>query len=220
MTDDACRSRRDDIGAYLLGSLNDDRRAALMAHLDGCPACRAELHELEGVVQLLPLADPVRRAERPVPPAGLGETIFRRIAHERRLQRRKSRTLAAAVAAAAAVIAIGVFAVATEDDERPIATVSFARSDSRAELEYFSWGTQIELSIAGLPSEELYMVWLERSDGSRVPAGSFWTPKDGEPQVTLSAALNFEDCKGIGVSNANSKTVLYAPVEWSKTGAD
>jgi hypothetical protein len=220
MTDDACRSRREDIGAYLLGTLSDDRRAALMAHLDGCPACRAELEELEGVARLLPLADPVRSAERPVPPAHLRDAVFHRIAHERRLQRRKSRALAGAVAAAAAVIAIGILVVATQGDDHPIATVSFARNDSSARLEYFPWGTQIELSVAGLPGEEVYGVWLEKDDGSRVPAGSFWAPKDGESEVTTSAALNFEDCSGIGVSNADGKTVLFSQIEWSKTRAD
>jgi Anti-sigma-K factor rskA/Putative zinc-finger len=220
MTDDVCRSRREDIGAYLLGALSDDRRAALMAHLDGCPACRAELEELEGVARLLPLADPVRSAERPVPPPHLRDAIFHRIAHERRLQRRKSRTLAGLVAAAAAVMAIGIFAVATREDDQPTATVSFARSESSARLEYFPWGTQIELSVADLPGEEVYGVWLEKPDGSRVPAGSFWAPKGGEPDITMSAALNFEDCTGIGVTNDDGKTVLYAQIEWSKTGAE
>jgi hypothetical protein len=219
MTDDACRSRRDDIGAYLLGSLSDDRRAALQAHLDACPACRAELEELEGIARLLPLADPVRESERPVPPAHLGDAIFERIARERRMQRRRSRTRAGIFAAAAAVIAIGAFVLATAGDDQPTANVEFARSESTARLVYFPWGTQIELNVAGLPGEEVYLVWLERPTGDRIPAGSFWIPEGGHPEVTLSAALNFEDCKGIGVSNSNGKTVLYSSVEWSESGA-
>jgi Putative zinc-finger len=215
MSDDACRNRREDIGAYVLGALSDDRRAALMAHLDGCPSCRSELGELESVARLLPLADPLRTTERPPLPPHLGETIFRRIADQRRMQLRRSRKLAGVVAAAAAIIVIGLFAVVSQRADHPTATVAFARTDSSAQLEYFPWGTRIELSVAGLPEEEVYGVWLEKEDGSRVPAGSFWTPKKGDPHVILSAALNSEDCKGIGVSDADGKTVMYAPIEWS-----
>ena len=60
MTADDHRDWRLSLGAYALGDLPADERAALAAHLEGCPECRAELRELEGVAALLPLADPAR----------------------------------------------------------------------------------------------------------------------------------------------------------------
>jgi hypothetical protein len=41
------RRWREMLGAYALGELDDERRAALQAHLDGCEECRAELREIE-----------------------------------------------------------------------------------------------------------------------------------------------------------------------------
>ena len=49
MTADDHRDWRLSLGAYALGDLPADERAALAAHIEGCPECRAELRELEGV---------------------------------------------------------------------------------------------------------------------------------------------------------------------------
>ena len=42
-----------DLGAYLLGVLDQDERELFAAHLAGCERCRAEAHELEGALGLL-----------------------------------------------------------------------------------------------------------------------------------------------------------------------
>ena len=60
MTTDEHRDWRLSLGAYALGDLPPDERAAMSAHIEGCPECRAELRELEGVAALLTLADPAR----------------------------------------------------------------------------------------------------------------------------------------------------------------
>ena len=64
MTTDDHRDWRLLLGAYALGDLSADERASVAAHIEGCPECRAELHELEGVAALLPLADPARIEQR------------------------------------------------------------------------------------------------------------------------------------------------------------
>ena len=46
---------RELIGAYALDALEQDERAALRAHLVGCPGCRAELADLRMAVANLPL---------------------------------------------------------------------------------------------------------------------------------------------------------------------
>src|SRR6202000_2684105 len=83
MKTDDHRDWRLSLGAYALGDLPPDERAALAAHLEGCPECQAELRELEGVAALLPLADPAR-IEAPAvrPPADLGARIEAQIAAE------------------------------------------------------------------------------------------------------------------------------------------
>jgi hypothetical protein len=83
-------------------------------------------------------------------------------------------------------------------------------------LEYHRWGTEVRLAVAELPREAVYGVWLERSNGDRVSAGSFWTPEQGDVEVTLSAAMNLKDCKGIGISDENDNTVMHSEVDWSE----
>jgi hypothetical protein len=48
-----CDEVRISLGVYVLGALDDDESAQVEAHLDGCPACQAELAELSGLPPLL-----------------------------------------------------------------------------------------------------------------------------------------------------------------------
>src|SRR3989442_1475804 len=114
MRTEDCREWRERIGALILGQLPEDERFAVEAHLEGCPACRAEAEALGPVAALLGRADPDRLTRAPEPPPRLGERIAHRIAVERRSQRRRRTRLrlglgaaAAAAAAAVALIVIG-----------------------------------------------------------------------------------------------------------------
>lgn len=219
MTRDDCRPWREDIGAYLLGGLPDERRTALLAHLDGCPACRSELAELSEVARILPAADPLRNTKREVPSQSLMDSIMDAIGDERRAKRsRVTRRVAGAVSIAAALL-LGALAVGTLMDGSSQSTVQLAGDaadgDSTASLEYLPGGTRIDLSIDGLPKEETYYVWLEDTEGERVPAGTFWTPDEGGSlDLKLTAALSLRRCQGIGISDADGKTVLYSKVDW------
>lgn len=63
------RHWREMLGAYVLGELDEERQAALQAHLDGCEHCRAQLREIEPVAAALAEADPrLFGAEEPRPP--------------------------------------------------------------------------------------------------------------------------------------------------------
>jgi anti-sigma-K factor RskA len=220
MSSETCRVMREYIGAYVLGSLDPDLRAALIAHLDGCAECRAEVAELAPVARFLPLADPLRSGRRPHPPDHLGDAIVDRIAAERAEARRGRfrRASIAGLAAAAVVAAAVVLAGIIDDSQRTSLELAAVRTqaDGNAILEYHRWGTEIRLEVGGLPREEVYGVWLERADGERVSAGSFWTPEEGDVDVTLAAAMNLKDCKGVGVSDSDGKTVLHSKFEWSE----
>src|SRR5215475_2154390 len=123
MTADHNREWRESLGAYALGHLSDDERAAIEAHLEGCPDCRAELDSLVSVARLLPLADPEQLGTAPSLPRGLGDRVMASIAGERRRSKRRRFRLgfafsgAAAAAAAAAVLAI--FVLGGNGEEAP-----------------------------------------------------------------------------------------------------
>ena len=60
------------VAAYLLDALEDDERAQVAAHIEGCPSCRALIWRLSHAVDSLPAAvDDVR------PPARLRDRILR-----------------------------------------------------------------------------------------------------------------------------------------------
>ena len=77
MKAEGCREWRERIGALVLGQLPEAERFATEAHLDGCPACRAEADALAPLASLLGRADPDRLAQAPAPPPRLGERIVR-----------------------------------------------------------------------------------------------------------------------------------------------
>ncbi len=80
-----------------------------------------------------------------------------------------------------------------------------------AEVRDWGWGTQMELVVDGLPGDQDLTAWLERPDGTRVPAGSFRTTGD---QVTmlLGAGANTTEAVALGVSDLAGTTLLRAPL--------
>jgi hypothetical protein len=122
---------------------------------------------------------------------------------------------AVAVAAVAAAIALVVALRPAPVTETP-RTVAFTEAPpgvtATAELHDWGWGTQLYLEIDGLEADQRLAVWLERPDGTRVPAGSFLAT-DGELHMMLGAGANSTDAVALGVSDAQGTTLLLAPLE-------
>ena len=55
---EGCHLYREQIGAFVLGKLDGWELEDMRTHLNGCPACLAEVGELEHVVAALADADP------------------------------------------------------------------------------------------------------------------------------------------------------------------
>lgn len=221
MRTDDHRDWRVSLGAYALGDLPPDERAAMAAHIEGCPECRAELRELEGVAALLPLADPARIEEPAVrPPADLGARIEAQIAaeasREGRAKRRRRLRLgfggAVAVAAVAAVLAIVVLPVGGESS--PAQEVKFASVPNgitiNATLEPHAFGTEIEMYVSGVRSGTLCRVFLRDAKGRTYSAGSFRYRWGEDSHAVLSSALDLSQATEIGV-HAGGRT-FTAPV--------
>lgn len=85
------RRLRELLGAYVLGALPAQEAAGLLAHLDGCAACRAELAEIAPLAETLRGIDPDVLSELPAPPADLGQRICQHVAEEGALARARSR---------------------------------------------------------------------------------------------------------------------------------
>jgi len=211
------------LGAYALGDLPPDERAAVAAHLEGCEECRAELRSLAGVAALLPLADPAR-IERPAvrPPADLGARIEARIAaesaREGRAKRRRRFRLgiggAVATAAVAAVLALVVLPLGGGESS-PAQEVKFASLPNGvtidATLEPHAFGTEIEMYVSGVRSGTLCRVFLRDAKGRTYPAGSFRYRWGDDAEAKLSSALDLSQATAIGV-HAGDRT-FTAPVD-------
>src|SRR5947209_20176313 len=101
MRTEDCRAWREDIGALVLGHLDDERERTLGAHLESCAECRTEAEELGRVAALLTTVDPqVVMAMPAAPPCASAVSL------ERRPRRRTARFVAAA--AVLAVLAGGL----------------------------------------------------------------------------------------------------------------
>jgi hypothetical protein len=218
MKTERCREWRESLGAYVLGHLPDQERAALEAHLEGCAACRAEAESLAAVSRLLPHADPERFGPAPVPPPGLGKRIAATIAAERRTGRRRRLRLGLAfggVAAAAAAAMLAIFVLAGGESSSPEQRVSFhnlpAGVKIAASLEPQAFGTEIHMYVKGIRSGTLCRVYMRGPAGEDVSAGTFRYRWGGDAAAVLSAALDLSRAKAL-VVHAGNRTFL-APID-------
>jgi hypothetical protein len=216
MKTDNCREWRESLGAYALGHLTDDERTSLEAHLEGCPACRAEATALGSVASLLPHADPERFGPAPTPPPELGKRIAATIDAERRSKRRHRRLRfglgVGSAAAAAAVLAI--FILTGDEGGSPEQHVSFrslpAGVKIAAALEPQAYGTEIHMYVKGISSGTLCRVYMRGPDGRDVSAGTFRYRWGGDAAAVLSAALDLSRAKAL-VVHAGDRTFV-API--------
>jgi hypothetical protein len=216
------RHWREMLGAYALGELDDERRAALRAHLDGCEECRAELREIEPVAAALAEADPgLFESEEPRPPAGLLERTLSRVERARQDEEgwrrgRRNRLIRRSSLAAAAVLlaAFGLFALVPKVTGPPLEPVAFSEAPAGVEAEAnlidHTWGTETILVVSGLEDGETYRLTLLDEDGGAVPSGAFIGTGDEPIECRMNAALLREEATGLEVRTADGDLVLDA----------
>jgi Putative zinc-finger/Anti-sigma-K factor rskA len=229
MKPEQCRQWRERIGALVLGQLTEDERFAVEAHLEGCPACRAEAEALAPVVPMLRRADPARLEPAPEPPAELGERIARRIAAERRSERRRRRRArfglaTAGAAAAAAVAALLIVILGGSSPSSRSETVAFRSLPqgawAKASLAPHPWGSEISVQVGGFHRGTMCQVWLRRKDGKRVSAGSFrYVYQGGSEHAGLSSAVTLDRATAIGLRVGSRTFVAPLPSGSSGVGA-
>jgi hypothetical protein len=219
MTAEGCREWRERLGAYVLGHLTEDERAATSAHIEGCAACRAEAESLAPLAELLPIADPAQLTTVPAPPAELADRIAARIARERRVKRRRRLAIGLSGATAAAAAATVLLAIVLSSPGTGAGTqrVSFGSLPDGvaigATLQPRPFGTEIRMNVHGIRSGTLCRVFLRRTDGTRMPAGSFRYRYSGTEQAVLTSALDLSAARAVGVRAG--KRTFVAPLRHS-----
>jgi hypothetical protein len=168
-----------DVGAYVLGALEDHELEPFREHLLGCAACREEVAQLQTVTDSLAIAVPHEQA-----PADLrarlmavasGEAeLLRATGHEadrpvRSRSRLRWRLFPALVATGALAAGVLIGALAINSGSAPKAQVIQAQvlppagHDAAAALRKVD--SHVALQVTGMPSPALgriYEVWLQR----------------------------------------------------------
>ena len=223
MTADDCRQWRERLGALVLGRLSDEERTATEAHLEGCEACRSEANSLAAIAGLLPLVDPANVVgPAPAPPPELGNRIASQIARESRESVRRRRVrfgfglAGAAATAAAVVIAIVVLASPGGGGQAGNQHVSFHALPPgvsiNANLKPRPWGTEVRMRVEGIRSGTLCRVFLRRTGGPDLLAGSFrYRYGSQHLEAVLTSALDASDATAIEVKAGNRTFVEPLP---------
>jgi hypothetical protein len=208
---------REQIGAFLLGKLDEGERKAMQAHLSSCPVCQAEVRELEPVVGALADAAPDRIDEDPLPPGDLEELTLAPILGEMHRARRRRRRFrwSGLAAAAICVVAIGLagFTWLLEPAVALVEPVPFSVApgmEVEGHLIKHDWGTGIRLVVSGLRDGQTYRVTLVSEDGERVNAGTFIGIGDKQLRCTFTAALLRKEADRLEVRTPGGKLVFFA----------
>jgi anti-sigma factor RsiW len=180
----ACARWRGDIGAYILGALGPEAGGRVKRHLETCTACRADYQDLVPVRDWLGLlaavgGEPDGHAPRRVPLEPLRPPRYR-------ARRRWLAGIAAAITAAAVAVIVVITAHPVAPAFQAFDRATGARA--QAQLRATPSGTQIDLTISGLPADERCTLVAMSGSGSDI-AGTWNTAYDGTAQVEGTTAI-------------------------------
>lgn len=219
----AISSEHTDVGAYALGLLEEQDRAAFESHLATCDACRAELDTLSPVGMLLRGMEPVLVTDDASPPVDL---LQRRAAASRRGRRK---LIIASAAACAALLGGGItVGLASAPSQPPGALTGQLHSASNPAsgaigtvgLVAKGWGTQVQLDLAGVKGPlECELIAVSKTGARKTVTGWFVpAPGDGVPGhpahllVQGGTAIALRDLARLDVIVANGPVLLTIPV--------
>jgi anti-sigma-K factor RskA len=200
---------QDAAGAYVLGALPDAEYDAYVAHLESCPACRAEVDELTPAADALPVS-----VMQMVPPPELKGRIMAEVEREAELlaaagpqadrppERRRERRrwfswglpqLATGLAVLAVGIVIGVGAANLGGDTRTISAQvdpTFSKS-AKVELEMHDGATTLVASgLPAPPQGRVYQLWLKKPGQAPQPTSALFRPsRDGTATAAVTGSL-------------------------------
>ncbi len=199
-----------DAAAYVLGALEEHELARYREHLETCAHCRAEVAELQVVVDVLPASAPPAvasdalrerilatvRAEAELLRAAAGRDADKPIRSRRPWYRRNDFVLGIGAAAAAGVAALVAVLIAVGSSGQGKLTVFPGKPEGAArgaEVSLRERDGHAELVVRHMPPPALgriYEVWLSRGNGNPEPTNAlFSVTSTGSGAVDVSNDL-------------------------------
>lgn len=205
-----------DDGAYVLGALSPDDRAAFESHLQTCAACAARVAELADIPQLLAGIRPDEVAD----PGPVPDTLLPRLVREVRVARRRRSVIAVGGALVAACLAAFLAVVVTRPAStsspaalrgQPMQQVVPSPVHARVALTAEPWGTRITLRCRyDQPSGTAFayrMLAVDRDHGKYVLGG--WRIKAGQHITYVAGApLRPGDIAAVLVTTTDGTPIL------------
>ncbi|WP_405580847.1 anti-sigma factor family protein [Streptomyces sp. NBC_01190] len=223
-----------DVGAYLLGALEDAEMTRFEEHLAECEECGTQLDELMGVVPVLEelRADGIGVVEPPGD--ALLQRLLAQVGGERRARGR--RRLAAVAVAAVLVVGGPTIAVLATDDgggghTKTTATATFAADQHRGSdpatgasavvgITDKGWGSMVDLRLSGVRGPLTCSLLAIGRNGAKQTVATWSVPYEGygtdaHPRpltVHGAAGLHKDDISHFEVQDSTGKLLVKVPV--------
>jgi hypothetical protein len=188
---------QDDVGAYLLGALNELERHAFERHLAGCSECREEVERLRPAAEALPGSVVQLDA-----PPGLKKRVMAEVeGHSNVISLRPRRAMrlmaVAAVLLLGLVAGFGIAQLGGDDTRTLTATVAKAMPEAGGTLRVSGDSATLRLhDMPDLGGERVYQVWLQHGE-RLVPTRTFEVGRSGRGDVDLRGV---QDADGVYVT--------------------
>jgi hypothetical protein len=226
----ACDDIRLSFGALVLGALDAEEERRIRSHVEGCPACAAEVAALEATAGMLAMAGPpphdggtsaLHDDSSAEPDPRLLDGLLGQVRAQRRHDRRRRWALSMAAAATAAVVA-GVGVAALSDDQpaavdqvvaAPTAEVQGSEGGVVLDLDLWrrGWGTAVHVDVSGVPGGSRCSLVAVGADGTREVAATWTVPTNGYDPV--AGALAVDGAVGMQVEQISSYEVVTSTGE-------
>jgi hypothetical protein len=198
----ACAGWRGDIGAYVVGALGPVEAAGLKRHLRGCAACRADYQDLLPVRDWLGRMNPADGM--PAQPSPGRPPLVP--------VRSRRRWLAAAGAVIAAVAIAVTTAISAHPSSRGYRAFDAATGvQGQASLHATPAGTQIDLTVTGLPAGQSCILVTVSRAGAAV-AGTWTADNAGTAEITGASAIPVGQLTALHIEAPSHRLLLSIPL--------
>ncbi|MCW2700379.1 MAG: Anti-sigma-K factor RskA [Blastococcus sp.] len=217
-----CREGVTDLGAYVLGALDPAERRRVEEHVNGCPACAAELAEFAPLPALLDRVRPEDLRGAPVTPsADLFDRVSAAAAADRRQVVIGARTAPSVgpgrrVLAAAAVLAVlGAGTAVTGwilgsgEETRSAAAGPVHMSVTVTEQ---GDGTSLDVSVAGVPARTRCTLVVVDADGDRHEAGQWSATYGGQAWFKGWSDVDRSDVEDVVLLDTDGQELVRVPL--------